>query len=387
MNKQTIVYVGGFELPDKNAAAHRVLANAQALKDCGYNIVLVGVTHSVSKDCNASILNSKTIFSGFECYAQPYPKSKKDWLHYLTDTSAIEEILAAQKKLEAVVCYNYQSVALAKFKKYARCHNIKIIADCTEWYDVTGRSFAEKILKGGDIFYRMNMIQKHLDGLILISHYLEKFYRYNSNVIVLPPLVDIKNPKWQCKPMTMDESYVNFIFAGSIGTKKDEICAIVDAFCAPYLYEVSHLWIIGISKDDFLKVYPTFSEKMDKTKVSFAGRVSHIESLSYVKAADCSLIIRDKTRANDAGFPTKFVEAVTLGTDVLATDTSDLKAYVEKIPGLTVFDGEIREALKKKANDIVEKKKKGWIKQMNNCFDYRNYVNDIKSLFKNSRKN
>ena len=31
MEKGTILYIGGFELPDKNAAAHRVLSNGKIL--------------------------------------------------------------------------------------------------------------------------------------------------------------------------------------------------------------------------------------------------------------------------------------------------------------------------------------------------------------------
>ena len=44
MPRRTILYVGGFELPDLNAAAQRVLANALILRDLGYRVGLVGVT-------------------------------------------------------------------------------------------------------------------------------------------------------------------------------------------------------------------------------------------------------------------------------------------------------------------------------------------------------
>lgn len=42
--KGTILYIGGFELPDKNAAAQRVVANAKALRDLNYNVVFIGIT-------------------------------------------------------------------------------------------------------------------------------------------------------------------------------------------------------------------------------------------------------------------------------------------------------------------------------------------------------
>ena len=35
--KGTIIYYGGFSLPDKNAAANRVVSNGKIFKDLGYN--------------------------------------------------------------------------------------------------------------------------------------------------------------------------------------------------------------------------------------------------------------------------------------------------------------------------------------------------------------
>lgn len=71
MHKGTILYVGGFELPDKNAAAHRVLSNAKIFRELGYNVVFCGVnrekvnTYNVVEDIEgfASILTRcKTAF-------------------------------------------------------------------------------------------------------------------------------------------------------------------------------------------------------------------------------------------------------------------------------------------------------------------------------------
>ena len=39
-----IIYWGGFELPDKNAAAHRVMANAKLFRQFGYEVVFLGMS-------------------------------------------------------------------------------------------------------------------------------------------------------------------------------------------------------------------------------------------------------------------------------------------------------------------------------------------------------
>ena len=41
MSSKTVLYVGGFILPDKNAAAQRVVGIAKILRDIGYNVVFM----------------------------------------------------------------------------------------------------------------------------------------------------------------------------------------------------------------------------------------------------------------------------------------------------------------------------------------------------------
>ena len=47
--KKTVLYIGGFQLPDKNAAALRVLGNAKILTELGYRVVFLN-----------ALVNSKT---------------------------------------------------------------------------------------------------------------------------------------------------------------------------------------------------------------------------------------------------------------------------------------------------------------------------------------
>ncbi len=57
MSKGTILYVGGFELPDKNAAAHRVLSNGKIFRELGYNVVFIDVDKSLQYE--SDILTTK----------------------------------------------------------------------------------------------------------------------------------------------------------------------------------------------------------------------------------------------------------------------------------------------------------------------------------------
>ncbi len=63
--------------------------------------------------------------------------------------------------------------------------------DSTEWYDCKRFSVLKKIVKKIDTSYRMRFVQKRLDGIIVISSYLQNFY-IKQKTILIPPLVDLK---------------------------------------------------------------------------------------------------------------------------------------------------------------------------------------------------
>ncbi|NUT90382.1 hypothetical protein HNO91_28520, partial [Pseudomonas corrugata] len=98
MDKGTIIYLGGFELPDKNAAAHRVVANAKIFCELGYKVCFIGISNVVS---DKKI--KKEVFFGFDSWSIPYPQNRIDWLKYISGPSALFELLKEQLRLNKVV--------------------------------------------------------------------------------------------------------------------------------------------------------------------------------------------------------------------------------------------------------------------------------------------
>ena len=111
--------------------------------------------------------------------------------------------------------------------------------------------------------------------------------------------------------------------------------------------------------------------------VAFLGRVPHEQSIAYLKGADCSLIIRDSTRTNNAGFPTKFAEAVTVGVGVIATDISDLKIYSKKSNNVMIVEETLEETMAKFASVMPREKKE---RKLCDLFDYRKWTKNIEAL-------
>ena len=42
-----VLYLGAFELPDKNAAAQRVISNGKLLREMGFEVTYVGISKDI----------------------------------------------------------------------------------------------------------------------------------------------------------------------------------------------------------------------------------------------------------------------------------------------------------------------------------------------------
>lgn len=318
-NKKSIIYIGGFELPDKNAAAHRVLNNAKALRELGYDVIFI----DINRECSTGILETKDECCGFTKFSMQYTNKR---LVSIEDFQKVYKFLNID--LYAVIAYNYPGIALGKLLGFCRKNKIKIYADCTEWFGFLGNNPITKLIKGIDSFIRMNIVQPKLDGMIAISSYIASYYEKKLPTICIPPLTDINDEKWKPEPAA-DHEFIEILYAGNPGKHKDKINKIIEALTKMPDAEV-HLTVIGISKEEFLSYYPEDKNVLEQLEdmVTFKGKLPHREVITYLKQADFSMFYREVTRITMAGFPTKFSEAITCGTPVITNKTSDLERYL-----------------------------------------------------------
>lgn len=381
-----VLYVGGFELPDKNAAAHRVIGNAKVFKELGYEVKLIGLTNGIVK---IGPFHS----SGFESFEEVYPKSNKDWLKFLIDISFVKRMILNEKP-EIVILYNYPAMKLFRLMRLCRKMNIKVYADITEWYVSEGSSLRDQIKKI-DIKWRMKYLHFKLDGLIVISNYLKSYYEKSvRNIIVVPPLIDCQDNKWDIirDQSKIQDEIVRFVYSGSPGSGgKDRLDIVIDN-----LKKVSEKFgktirfdIIGINLEDYSRNFN--QDNFDHPFVTFHGRLDHNDAIKIVNDSNFTVFFRDNYIVNNAGFPTKFVESITLGTLVVTNSTSDLPNYYEKygenlgvliedLDNLSIESGLIN-ALK------FSKTKMNLIKESHvnrQIFDYRNYIDQFGSFIRNT---
>lgn len=360
--RSTILYVGGFVLPDGNAAAQRVIANARLFSEIGYNVVFL----NYSKMTSAPRITS---YFGFECFECPWP----EWnIASRIDTDRIEEIVVNRQDIACVVAYNYPAASLSKLIGLCHRKGIACIGDVTEWYRARDVSLLKIPLKYFDTAFRMRSLHPKMDGLIVISDFLKQFYAEQTKVLLLPPLVDSVNEKWSILTGRLDNGMTRFVYAGKPSKTKERLDLIVDAIDCLSSELAIQLDVVGITQEDFCKIYHR-SIKCDQ--VVFHGRVSHEEALAFVKRADYSLIVRDDNLVTRAGFPTKFAESISCGTPVICNDNSDLKAWIDKFGcGFVVDEKDLAQGIAR----AIRTEDPSFDKSL---FDYRNYCTAAASFF------
>ena len=365
--KDTIVYYGGFALPDKNAAANRVVSNGKIFKALGYNVVFLGA------DYDESFNGIKTLENGMLCEA--HPSGSVQWLKQIVFFKNLKQLVKTQGDVRLVILYNVSFVTLSLAKLFFKKHGIEVCYDCTEWTKFTDGSVLKKAFKYIDEFFVRHFAHRVADRMIVISHTMEKAYK-SKRPLLLPPLVDVENPIWNQAVSREKEKFV-FCFAGFPDGNKDYINSIVEAFDLINADNIS-LNIVGITENEFNQMYPD-CEISDKTK--FMGRLTHNEAIKQILSCDCYIFLRPSDRRNNAGFPTKFAESYTCGVKIITTDVSDVKDYADE--DCFIIDSADIEAVGKLMKNVVNGTiTDNGIRPLRESFDYRKYITKAQQWLK-----
>lgn len=368
-DNKRILYLGGFELPDKNAAAQRVLSNAKLLREMGFEVTFMGI----SKD----IHNAPAEVEGFKSIPVPYPTNIKEWIHQIYTFINYSDIIAQDPKY--VILYNFPAIASLKILKACHKKGIKVIHDLTEWESNNGWTPSDLIRKI-DIALRMRFCMKRMDGVIAISRYLYDYYKDDVQTILVPPTVDLDNPKWNRDKELVACHQVTLVYAGSPGSGvKDRLDLIIDEL--RYFPNIN-LNVVGVTANQFFSAFGRKPEEIPN--VFFKGRLSHLEAVKAVCNADFQMLIRNHNRKNDAGFPTKLAESMACRTPVIATVFSNITDYVSD--GTNAFIVDDTRTLHNVFEKVSKLRKEDVVTMKQHCmnkrdFDYRQYKSEFEILF------
>lgn len=318
----TILYYGGFALPDGNAAANRVMANGKILTQLGWHVIYLGHSGKVS---SLQPLNGHP-----DMFQEPKPFSIIQWIKKTACFNHLQELMKSVQDLKMIILYNVPFATLLRVRNICRSQSIKVAYDCTEWTAETEGPLLKQWVKRLDCFAIRHWLPCAADALLVISHLMETTYSKHPHLLRLPPLIDIDNSIWH-QPRKPHPDTFEFFYAGVLDGDKDRLDTIVSVFHT-LPFPQARLRIIGVTKDSFLSFYPQFQSlsAVNDNRILFMGRCPHEDTVQFLLNCNCCIFIRPSDLRNNAGFPTKFVEAFTCGTPIITTDISDLRQYANE---------------------------------------------------------
>ncbi|HIP01979.1 MAG TPA: glycosyltransferase [Campylobacterales bacterium] len=350
MTKKTkVVYVGPYAFPNGGAAARRILGNALSLRDAGYEVLISSGQMAEGVEEQKSPVEN--VYEGFrvislgERTAEKYPKLLKYLMYFNMGVKTITWLESLEKKPDVVILYSGYSPYLMRLMPWCKKNGVKFIFDAVEWYDP--KSFISGLLSPyqWNIELAMRYYSKKTDNVIAISSYLQDHYdAQGCHTLRIPPTIDTKKIEPNLKASQENDTLV-VSYTGTPGNK-DLFNEYLEAVLR--LYEEGENIIFrfaGVTVAQLL-LFPALIQRNIKntlpTVLDCRGITSYEEAIAITKSSDFSLLLRRPERYAHAGFPTKIVESLTMGTPVIINVTSDLGDYVhEGIEGLICNDHSI----------------------------------------------
>ncbi|MBR0537918.1 MAG: glycosyltransferase family 4 protein [Clostridia bacterium] len=362
MTGGTIICMGNFELPDLNAAAHRVVNNGKLFRRLGFETVFLGVSR---KEGGFSGTVRREYGFGFDMYEQAYPATTRQWVKQIFDVGSLCRLADRYPDTVAVLLYNTQYATLLAARRAFHKRGIRVLYDCTEWNGYTEGNALKRAVKALDSRLIENRLPESCDGLIAVSTAMEKRYGERTPLLLLPPLVDTSAAVWRQPPRHNDT--FTFCYAGE-PSDKDRLDLLLQAFARLPAGKAA-LRIIGMTAEAYAAGRPDAPDGVP-AGVEFVGRLGHDETVREILGCGCFVFLREPSRRNTAGFPTKFVEACTCGVPVITTAVSDIERYADErcliVPEITV-DGIVCAML-----DVLARPSRP--RTLRDTFDYARYT-------------
>jgi glycosyltransferase involved in cell wall biosynthesis len=271
------------------------------------------------------------VFSLNERTAEHLPRLLKHMAYLLMGRNTIAWLDSLECKPHTVVLYSGYSPYLLHLLPWARRHGVQLAFDAVEWYDPPSRAGWLSPYQL-NIELAMRLLLPRVGRIISISEYLHHQYLGRGcQSVVVPPTLDV--PAVSARTHGRDtRRAMELVYAGSPG-RKDLLDNILEAVLRLRRdgHDV-HLSVAGIPAEDAGRYAAVRSRPAIEVSegVAFVGMLSHEASMNLVRQADYSLLLRHEARYSRAGFPTKFVESLSVGTPVVANLTSDLHRYLRE---------------------------------------------------------
>ncbi|BFN13726.1 glycosyltransferase [Marinobacter sp. RI1] len=385
-----IILAGGFGLPDRTASATRAIGLAKLAEYSGYRVLILGKFVSAPR---TKYDQYEIVVNGVKARDIRRPFLDSSECDYVVDGASVEDVAKyiGPEKVALVLLYNYPSRGLMSVMRRCAKINAPVALDLTEWYGWEGAKIVRNIIRVVDTEFRMRVLSKYVGNVICTSSFLARKI-LSRNMMILPFVVDKDEWKWSqaMSSAELDPEARTFVYSGSPGLRmhKDLLPQIVQAFSLLPLDGCKFvLDIVGIDKETYLSEVPrhVITLQLLGNRVRFHGRVSHETALRKLVNSHYSIFVRKPNRVSNSGFPTKYMEATTLGVPVISNITSDIGNYLfHKRNGIVVegFDSKsilkaLKLAVEMDAGDYMRMREE---QLSNNPFEKQNWIDLFRSF-------
>ena len=345
-----ILYVGQIGIEGSASCTH-VQNRARFFTNIGYEVY--GLSECPKNECDKV---EDTDFLKY-VYMKPFHgKGKVRGAGWIADQflgiHTYNEIIRALKFISPniIILYELNSIVVEeRIRAYCERHNIRLIIEVTEWMEVENR---KEIATRGIVWQKdiqKRYIDKRCGNIIAISEFLYEHYRNQGcNVIKLPPLVyDFADKDQIFRDRDVVKLHqVKLVFAGTTDFK-DYLEPMLKAIRKINNNEIKIIFdVVGPSPDAIESMLECSSPA--QYGINCYGRLSHENTLSIVRKADFSVLMRENKRYAKAGVSTKFVEAMSLAVPSICTAVGGTDAFVsDGVDGILIKDNSVHEVLDK----------------------------------------
>ena len=345
-----ILYIGQIAIEGSASCTH-VRNRARFFNNIGYEVY--GLSECPKNECDKV---EDTDFLKY-VYMKPFHgKGKVRGAGWIADQflgiHTYNEIIRALKFIspDIIILYELNSIVVEeRIRAYCEKHNIRLIIEVTEWMEVENR---KEIATRGIVWQKdiqKRYIDKRCGNIIAISEFLYEHYRNQGcNVIRLPPLVyDFADKDQVFRDRdAVKLRQVKLVFAGTTDFK-DYLEPMLKAIRKINNNEIKIIFdVVGPSPDAIESMLECSSPT--QYGINCYGHLSHENTLSIVREADFSVLMRENKRYAKAGVSTKFVEAMSLAVPSICTAVGGTDAFVsDGVDGILIKDNSVHEVLDK----------------------------------------